>query len=564
MQVKVYDIGGVTEAEFVISGLTLIAGKNAAGKTTIARSVASLLCGTVLPIAGSTKGHAIELVRNGKKLGFASLGTEGGDAKLSYPACEMKTDGTPPRASVVAVGLADLFSMPVKERSATLQRILKTTPTREEFDTKLSELGMEQAALDTLWKEIDRLGWDGSAGEAANGATKKKGAWEQITGKKWGSVAGAQWLPVGQDVSLTVHSREKLIEDVNAAKALLEKAIGSAALGGAELEQAKALAETVEVKRAALTAVEDEGITAARLMMEAQKRRDEMPSADMVSGTPCPHCKTPLVHRIDHNTKLPRLELVVEIDAGEQKKRRRAIAEADGEVGRLQGAHAESRKAWLATLAALSDAERAEKLVAEAADKTGSADEVGAARAALTEATKILADYEKWTTASAIHADITLKLAIAEALGDAGLRKTKLEQVLHLFNDSGLRELSEAAGWSPLVIANDLSISYGGRRFELLSASEQWRARALIQVAFARIEKGSMVVLDAADILDQRGRNGLIKMLSTVRMTALIIMTFAKADKVPDMERFGGASYWIEEGKLQPLSEALDALQVAA
>jgi hypothetical protein len=30
------------------------------------------------------------------------------------------------------------------------------------------------------------------------------------------------------------------------------------------------------------------------------------------------------------------------------------------------------------------------------------------------------------------------------------------------------------------------------------------------------------------------------------------------------MERFGGASYWIEEGKLQPLREALDALQVVA
>jgi energy-coupling factor transporter ATP-binding protein EcfA2 len=562
MQVKIHDVGGIVEAEFEIQGITLIAGKNFAGKSTIARSVASLLSGVVLPLPGCKKGSALELVRDGKKLGILSLHTANGDARLSYPKCEMVTEGMPPTASRIAAGIDDLFQMDVKERSALLQKLLRTKPTPEELATKLKEFGANEATIAALQKSIDRLGWDATAADCATTATKKKGAWEQVTRKRWGSEAGASWVPETADVSITIENRDRLLDAFTRTKTALEAAIGTAAMSEAEREALQAHADALEERQKILADLEDQSTAKAVEMVAAQNHRRGLPPANVTAGIPCPECSTPLIIRDDHVSKTFVLEKAAPVSDADLKQRCLDIAGADGSVLRLQNEHAALRQKVLEASSELKKSEDAVKTLAAASGKGGSADAVPAARQAHQEAADRLAEYDRWVQAKAIHDDIVWNLQLAGLLGDAGLRKTKLEEVLSLFNEPALKELSETAGWSTVVIHPDLSITYGDRRYELLSKSEQWRARAVLQVAIARIERADLIVLDEADILDRRGRNGLVAMLSLTKIPALVAMTITKPDKAPDMSRAGGMSYWVEAGVVSPLSAVLQ--QVAA
>ncbi len=99
-----------------------------------------------------------------------------------------------------------------------------------------------------------------------------------------------------------------------------------------------------------------------------------------------------------------------------------------------------------------------------------------------------------------------------------------------------------------------MTITYRGRA-TLLSGGEIYRLRAALQVAFAKIDGSAMVILDGADILDNQGRQGLIRMLAAAKVPALIGMTYAGPKAVPDLSLAGGATYWIDGGIARPLAE---------
>jgi hypothetical protein len=138
-------------------------------------------------------------------------------------------------------------------------------------------------------------------------------------------------------------------------------------------------------------------------------------------------------------------------------------------------------------------------------------------------------------------------------LAPDGLRGRKLARVVEAFNAS-LRPLSETAVWADVTVDAAMSLAYGGRPYALLSTSEQYRVRAVLQTAMARLDGSDMIVLDAADVLDGTTRSGLFAMIEESDLAALVCMTLTRREQVPDLAAAElGASYWIEDGIAQPL-----------
>jgi len=96
-------------------------------------------------------------------------------------------------------------------------------------------------------------------------------------------------------------------------------------------------------------------------------------------------------------------------------------------------------------------------------------------------------------------------------------------------------------------VEEDLSVTYDGRRYEFLSASEQYRVRVILQVA-EKNDGDLPLVFDAIDILDNAGRNGLIKLLRSKVKNALLTATILKREEAPDLSKVGGKTLWLENG----------------
>jgi hypothetical protein len=137
-------------------------------------------------------------------------------------------------------------------------------------------------------------------------------------------------------------------------------------------------------------------------------------------------------------------------------------------------------------------------------------------------------------------------------LAPDGLRAKKLARILEIFNRS-LEPLCQAAEWRPVLIDAAMTLTYGGRPYMLLSTSEQYRVRAVLQVRMAQ-QGSEMVVIDEADILDGTMREGLFAMIAESGLSALVCMTLSRRAQMPDLAAAElGASYWIEDGIALPM-----------
>jgi hypothetical protein len=145
-------------------------------------------------------------------------------------------------------------------------------------------------------------------------------------------------------------------------------------------------------------------------------------------------------------------------------------------------------------------------------------------------------------------------------LAPDGLRAAKLARVIELFNIAQLDRLSLAAGWNQVAIDAEMTVTYAGRPYPLLSTSEQYRTRAVLQVAMAHLDGSAMVVIDAADVLDGTSRSGLFAMLEESGLPAIVCMTLTRREQVPDLETAGfGVSYWLDSGVTQILNPPAEA-----
>ena len=143
------------------------------------------------------------------------------------------------------------------------------------------------------------------------------------------------------------------------------------------------------------------------------------------------------------------------------------------------------------------------------------------------------------------HLAIISNNQIIDVLAPDGIRRQVLASKLSNINER-LQMMADVSGWAPVKISDSLTIDVGKLPYWLLSESEKFRVRVMLQVVVADLDHSSLLVIDAADILDKGGRNGLFALLNMTGMYALVCMTMESPQEVPNLKAAGfGLSYWI-------------------
>lgn len=584
-QFEVSEFKGCRLAEISVSGIALLAGDGGACKSSILQAIGAVTTGETIPVAGVKKSEALCLVRSGAEKGSVTWSGDGFSQSITYPKAEavLKKGSTPPPAvSVYATGLRNILDQKPKDRAPVLYPLLGADPTIADVAAALREEGLFQPsdsqidadaardmglnpdladdrglflATQKLWNMIQAKGWNTAHAEKVDEGKTDKGSWRQATGGNgnWGASIGETWRPDGWDDDLASASIDDLEGDVSRAKeaeAIAQRAAGASDAIKADLREKCANLPALQAELVKLTREADRAREAWRTF--SIKAPPVVPSAPLE----CPHCKGSVTLRDDlAGKKLEKATAVPqsEIDAAKEARRQ---YDAD---------RAAQEKATNAALGAASDKER-EVMAAQVAKQkldamsavSGGGD-IAAAEAALALAVKRRDAFKAYAEATRLHRKLMSNAKLVQLLSeDKGIRAVKLKDALESFNKHTLAKLCGAAGWKPVTINDDFEVEYGGRSFPMLCKSEQHRCRIIMQVAIAHLDGSALVVIDDADTIPVGARPGLLKMIKSLGIHAVIAMMLAKPDMAPDLAKAGfGATYWIEAGEAMPWSEAM-------
>lgn len=529
---------GISRGEMLLDKVTLIAGMNGNGKSSIAQALGSALKSAALP-DGVKKVDSKFMVHDGATDSMVSLYGENFEIRLALPKGDVTSTGIPLRSSEIGVGTVRLTDMDEKTKAATILKYLKTLPSIEDLGFALEQKGLAQYR-EALWKEIETKGWDLTLKAIQEKGTKAKGGWEASTGENYGSAKAVDWKPevlktCGVDWMAT--DWEPLRAD---AQKKYESVIATNAISEEQKASLQAVVDTQDKVIAALDLAERNEREIKGALDEHQRiQRPVVPQIDS-----CPHCSKGLVIR---NGKIEKSS-VDKVDTAEIISKQNSYDNILKEL---------TEKADLLIAAANFQRSKMQN-VSDALEKLGSA----------TPSKAETPEKEKWKTElDEINAIITAKAAyeqaskyaktiaetalLIEMMSPTGLRQQKLAGALDATNGQ-LDNLCESAGWKAVRIEPDLSVTYGGRAYRFISQSEKYRVDATLQIMFGTIDQSAMMIFDEADVLDQSGRNGLFNLLSSHEIPALVCMTMNDRSKVPNLEQAGmGQSYWVEAGIIQ-------------
>lgn len=533
------NVRGIREVSTPLDGITLVAGVNGSGKTSLAQALAAALTGAP-PLPGLKKSDLHLVLRAGTAAGQAVVSTPAGRSAWGLPEGKVQSEGTPPQASPYAAGIASVLDLPLKQATEAMARYINANPTREDLAAALPDLDPEALAL--LWRDIEAGGWDGAHANAKEDGARLKGKWEQVTGERYGLKKAASWLPPGWHPGLESESLEALTARVADAKAAYAVAIKAAAISGDARERLAALAALVEPRREGWNTAE----AAYRAAVQAENAADEAMDASRFCGNPliCPHCGAAVALDKASGEIIP-INYSQEEAAKHEAEHKVLSAASHAAAANTRQAHT----AFQDANRALRDAEEAAAQLA-AAPAPGDNASLEAAQAALDMAQYCMKAWEAYTAATGHHAGIVRLAAIVSALAPDGLRAVALARALTEWNAS-LAALCAAAGFPAVRMEHDLSTSYGDRPYALLSESEQYRTRAIVQAAQAVTDGSALVIYDRADILDREGRNGLFRLALHMGKPAVVCMTANLPGDIPDLAARGmGRTLWLEGGEV--------------
>jgi hypothetical protein len=557
MEIAVRNFRGAAVANVTVAPIALIAGRNRAGKSSILQAAAAALARDPTPL-GTSKKTAAELIHDGKEAAQVVVASGNATAEVKWPQAEVATAGdNPPWASRIAAGLDFFTAYKPPQVMALLAEILNAAPVEADLYAALGGKA-DDATIKAIWSHIGEYGWDSAHKTARENGTKKKGAWEHITGEKYGSKKAETWLPQNYDLAWDDVEDVAATYAVEQARIAVEKAVGKGAVSEADLERLRltagglsAAAQRVADAKIALTAAE-------AALSDAEAKRTAL--GDVEKEAPevtCPHCNetSSLVFR-DGAWSLAAVENIG--NTQKLKERRIAIAQAEGALSKAKSALSTARHA-----VAHAETDRNDALNAEAAVKAAeeglskNADAIAAARAELAKAEAVAVATDQRRRAARLHRTILENAAIVAELAPDGLRQRKMAAAVQRFNKDA-HILCAAAAWPTIVLSDDLEVTVGGRALSLCSASERYLARIVSQLVIARLDRSHVVVIDEADILDSAARNGLLSALEISTLPALVGMTINGARRAPDLAALGlGKTYWVENGRAEAvISEA--------
>lgn len=565
IEIIVRDYRGIASAEIECAPIALLAGPNGAGKSSIAEAAAACLTGHALAARLDVdKKEAGQVVRDGATgSGFARVirkvdGADPAQAQVSWPECALRTTGEmPPHASPFALGqLHDLLYGRPAERAAIIQRYLKSTPTKADlYEAMIAAADFADEAVNKLWGEIERLGWDSAATAQDALRGKANQDWRKLTGTTFGSEKARTWRPDGWDPLLEGTSPASIEAMIAASRAALEEALKTHAVDEAERTRLQLLANQKEARATILAAAKLFEEEKDAELGRAMGGRKGLPIPIEAAGYPCPHCGEKVMV-IGEGASI-RLSVYEGVSPADNNTRRTAIKKANDAIGDATKAKDDAIRARITAETELEASETATAAILAAGGGERDASRVEALRAEVAQretelrlvitATAARKEYLAW-----LSADIKLGL-----LSPAGLRAKKLIESIAAFNTGVLAPLAKSAEWGPveMVSQNNLIFQLGGRRYGLLSSGEQWRVRAVLQAALATLDGSDLVIIDDTPDLDEVSRNGLYWLMQETGLHALVCMATVPGLKVPDLAAAGfGKTYMVADLTARPLN----------
>ena len=554
MRIVIKDFRGIKNADISIAPIALIAGKNAQGKTSVARACAAVLTSETTPYLDVLKKETSIMINYEAEEASVDLYADAvNEATVSWKSGGGKysATGAPPIISKIAAGIVDPMEMAANDFGALLIQLLDAEPTYEDLSGKLTEQGVGKEVIDSVWTVIKSKGFDAAHKQAKETGTRYKAQWEVITNDRYGEKKGEDWRPPMFDITPGKDGLSKLLMD---AQDKLEKLLMGNAVSASDRA---ALEEKASQIDALAQAVEDAELVHGDAKAEYEKVKVELdnfpPVASEVKTVPCPSCQTHLVVH-GQTLSLPPEET---LSAAELKKKRLEYAGLSGTVSRLNGEMLTAQRKVTEANTALTAAQNAQaKLLSLPQLDAKHEEQVAAARKAVQTARDRVTACEAAAQASVLHGKILVNAIMIEATGEKGLRKQKMLESIQRFYDETLDPIAQTIGIAEMLLDENMTLSCGGTPYKMLSQSEQFRVRTAVQLAIAKREGAEVVIIDGADVvIDVVMRGALLNALVQSGMKAVICMAVTARDKIPDLADSGhGKSYWVEAGQCEALS----------
>lgn len=532
--------------------VVVITANNKQGKTSIVNALALALA-YQLPRIDKQK-DAGAILHDGAKAGTVDVFTDTykepflanvTDGKISWknPAGE---EG--PRYIEYVLNPPLFASQSVAERRSALFRLLGLDLTPDGIKSRLIARECDAKKVEDMAPML-RAGFESAAKHAAAQATMAKGAFKATTGgEAWGSSKGATWRAptpaFSGEQAAELHAIDGSIVDTEAELADANKRLGEAQYAKQTMD---AYVTNVEKLRALVAGLGEHTKLAekattdlAELETELQQVREKAGMAPQAKPKllPCPDCGAALC--MDASGLLAQYPTLVEDPAYDPDAASSipAIEKAIGVQRNVLARHATNK---VNAESAKTNLDMLEKnpppkgddpaIIRETVDtlKTSIATK-RKRQAELQDAQRKLDESDgKTKAARQHHTDVLAWDLIAKALAPDGIQAEILNEALGPMNDRLALSCGDTQ-WPLVVLAEDMSISYGGRPYVLCSESERYRVDAVIAESISFLSGLKFVCLDRSDLLDTNGWLQLLKWMDTLAYerdieTAIVLAT---------------------------------------
>lgn len=560
LTLHVRNVLGIAKADVTLAGITLVAGINAAGKSSLLECCALAMLSETSARGLRNKAEQARALRDGSEAGSITLDYAGGKIRVLYPAAEVEQVGKPNHlGSALGIGRARFLALKPEERAREFAERFSASPTLADLVTWFKahpgsglENDDQQEQRTLLWQDIDEQGWDSMAKRVKEYGTKRKGAWEQITKAKWGSAKANLWiapeLVVGEKYDIDEERAALAVIRADIEAVQVQEAVAS--ISRIKLQEdikaAEGAAETIAGLDAEMTELTTQ-LHAKRATREAM----DIPPDDGSGGAQlCPHCGGRI--RTDREKGTGYLILskaAAPMDPAKLKELRMKAARIDGDAQHLENAVQAKASEKIKLLTTVKGAEAARKQLAETADaQPVDRGRLSELRDAALAKERLLGGLERSVQAYEIFRDWQRNAVLLEGLEPEGVRRTVLDRHLSAVNVE-LGKIAETAAFRTIELTPELEARYDGRPYILISESERWRVDFCLAVLLHRKEDACALVLDRFDVIVPQDRGGIMIALKKLKITALVAMSAKERGAVPNLSKANmGAALWVEDG----------------
>jgi len=484
-----------------------VAGGNGDGKSSLLQAVRFALTGA-MPRGVTRVADRNLLLTEGASKGYVQVEVDGNPLRRTVSTAKLTGEAPECPHLDLCLEASQFARLDDKDRRKLLFAIAGVKANGEAVSEQMKAQGIRADIIQDLLPRL-RAGFEAAAAHARDKATEARGAWRAVSGENYGSTKAEGWaatVEVEEPDQVAIDEHAAAIADLRARVAPLHAAIAKveAMLPPDKMAELQAQSDgqgKAEGDLAMAQQVYDDAAAAvAKLQVQLQ------PGA--TGGVPCPCCGKSI--RIDGQ----RLVVATESDGTDVQKVRNDLAAAKVRAHDANTQLQVARRALAcaqaaaSTLANLPEAPTDEELRAPdlLADVNQLLQQHERAHRALLDA-RAQHERAKHRTEQAArhHRDAAAWKSAEENLAPEGIPSILLARALDPVN-ANLAAAASVAGWRPAAVTRDITLTYGGRPYALVSESEQWRADAMFAAAIAQLAGARILMLDRFDVLSPLAR----------------------------------------------------------